>query len=61
MQLLGIKPYIKCNTKSTAILAREIIKVSKAPLDLALEKTYTKHLALLVSAVLSTMALTVNC
>ena len=51
MQLLGIRPYDKCNVKSTSTLAREIMKVSKAPLDLALEKVYLKNLALLVSAV----------
>ena len=51
MQLLGIRPYDKCNVKSTSSLVREIIKVSKAPLDLALEKVYIKNLALLVSAV----------
>ena len=51
MQLLGIRPYDKCKVKSTSTLAREIIKVSKAPLDLVLEKVYLKNLALLVSAV----------
>ena len=51
MQLLGIRPYDKCNVKSTSTLVREIIKVSKGPLDLALEKVYIKNLALLVNTV----------
>ena len=51
MQMLGIRTYDKYKVKSTSTLAREIIKVSKAPLDLALEKVYLKNLALLVSAV----------
>lgn len=48
-QLLGKNPYYKECYKPTKTLAREIMKVSLVPFDLALERTYTKHLALLVS------------
>lgn len=51
LQLLGKNPYYKDCYKTTKTLAREIMRVSLVPFDLALERTYIKHLALLVSVI----------
>ena len=49
LQVLGIRPYIKFKGHDTPKLARQIMGVYKVPIDLTIEKMYTRHLALLVS------------
>ena len=49
LQVLGIRPYIKFKGHDTPKLARQIMGVYKVPIDLTVEKMYTRHLALLVS------------
>ena len=48
-QVLGIRPYSSHWSYRTQSLAEDLLKAMKAQMDPALECTYTKHLALLVS------------
>ena len=50
IQVIGIKPYEQFPAKKPDVLARDIIRATKAPINRQLESSYIRNLALLVRA-----------